>query len=587
MIQPIKSQTILDVFRKQSQLDKEMEQARLVNILSGHINTIKGAEAQYAPQMSQEELKKIQLFNMIEQAKAKYAEQNERASLQDILAGTNVKNQTARNWQLHNQYLPREKEAAIKMAEMKNQYYPVEMQDKRNKAFSYIDEKQKKIEKLTQDINNFLKKEDRAERKTNAYVDNLRAGIPLTEQRTRELETKNKYGDRQQAARTMIDENQAQYAQPMSEANLQGRQLTNQKQQITNHSLNDMLMAKLSGLKSSNIGKEIANIFAPDIAKGNIESTRLGNEGKVITNQNAYRMNEANFQGKQLDNQLTAKKLEESTINNKYLEKEKQLSQDMKESQAKYEKFKAEHAHEKLKNETMKAESYSKANSQRNLNKKNAPKIAQIQSQLNELKETGIDPANGKQLSGRQLEDQTNNYRMALDDAVVSPDDERFLSTIGMNMDLFSEINKRQIAQNYGLFAKIKMGAKNIVKPLGYNEEVLNRFDQFLNQVAPTSAESMRFAFKGSIQPSNLKKWYDQIVPKAWNNPQSALSHLIQFEKQMHDETRSRLKNVPRDGYYRQVRFRGYHLIPGDIQPEKAEELSRVAKEILAYRGLK
>ena len=96
MIQPIKSQTILDVFRKQSQLDKEMEQARLVNILSGHINTIKGAEAQYAPQMSQEELKKIQLFNMIEQAKAKYAEQNERASLQDILAGTNVKNQTAR-----------------------------------------------------------------------------------------------------------------------------------------------------------------------------------------------------------------------------------------------------------------------------------------------------------------------------------------------------------------------------------------------------------------------------------------------------------------------------------------------------------
>src|SRR5271154_4512686 len=128
-IQPIKSQTILDVFRNQSQLDKEMEQAQLANILAGHNNTIKGVEAQYAPQMSQEELKKAQLFNMIQQAKAKYAEQNEQASLQDIFAGIGVKNQNARHMGLLNQYLPREKEAAIQMSEMKNKSYPMEMED--------------------------------------------------------------------------------------------------------------------------------------------------------------------------------------------------------------------------------------------------------------------------------------------------------------------------------------------------------------------------------------------------------------------------------------------------------------------------
>lgn len=353
----VKPTNIIDLLREGSKFDKEMEQARLSNILAGHNNTIKGAEAQYAPQMSQEELKKIQLFNMIQQAKAKYAEQNEQASLQDILAGTNVKNQTARNWQLHNQYLPREKEAAIQKSEMENEYFP-----------------------------------------------------------------------------------------------------------------------------------------------------------------------------------------------------------------------------QKMENETKRSVAYGNKNTPENLKKKNAPEVARIQSQLNELKTTGIDPVTGNKLSGRQLEDQTHNYQMALDKAVTSSDDYRFLSSIGMNMDLFSEINKRQIAQNYGLFAKIKMGLKNAVKPIGYNDEVLNQFDQFLHQVAPTSAESMRFAFKGSIQPSNLKKWYDQIVPNAWNNPKSAYSKIVQFEKQMHDETRSRLKNVPRDGYFRQFRFKDYNLIPGDIE-EQGEQKTQMSSQ--------
>ena len=560
-IQPIKSQTILDVFGRQSKLDKEMEQARLANILAGYNNTIKGVEAQYAPQMSQEELRKAQLFNMIQQAKAKYAEQNERASLQDILAGTNVKNQTARNWELHNQYLPREKEAAIQMSEMKNKNYPLEMEDERRKNLSEYLKKIQETNKLKNENIEFPNKMKREQEKNQSIVDKNLASKSLSELKSAEQKIKNEFVRRQQIAQTLIGENQAQYAQPMSETALQGNKLRNQGQQISNQ-------------------------YAPQIAQGNIEGTRLGNEGKMIANRAAPQMNEANLQGKQLGNQLTEQEIKKATINNEYARKEKELEMEMSQAKAKYEKFKAENAPKELANETMKAESYAKANSSVNLNKKNAPKVAQIQTQLNELKKTHIDPINGEKLSGRALEDQINNYRMALDDAVVSPDDKRFLGTVGMNMDLFSEINKRQIAQNYGVFAKIKMGAKNVAKPLGYNDEVLNRFDQFLHQIAPTAAEGMRYAFKGSIQPSNLKKWYNQVVPNAWNNPESAYSRIVQFEKQMHDETRSRLKNVPRDGYYRQVRFENYHLIPGDIVPKNADELVNVARKIGLARGL-
>jgi len=561
-IQPIKSQTILDVFRNQSQLDKEMEQAQLANILAGHNNTIKGVEAQYAPQMSQEELKKAQLFNMIQQAKAKYAEQNEQASLQDIFAGIGVKNQNARHMGLLNQYLPREKEAAIQMSEMKNKSYPMEMEDERRKALANFFQTLQKTKKLENENTEFPNKIKREEAKNDSIVKKNLSSMSLSDLRAAKQKIENEYYNRQQAAATQIKENQAQYAQPMSAANLQGAQLKNQGQQISNQ-------------------------YAPQIAQGNIEGTRLGNEGKVIANQNAPQMNAANLQGKELGNTLTEQEIQKAQINNKYLDQEKELEMEMNKAKIKYEKFKAENAPQKLANETAKAQASKNSYSPENLRKKSAQKVSLIQSQLNDLIETGKDPVTGKQLNSRQLEDQTNNLRMALDDAVLSNVDKAFLSRIGTNMDLFSETNLKQIAQNYGVFAKIKRGVKNIAKPFGYNEKVLNEFDQFLNQLAPTSAEGMRQAFGGSIQPKATQKWYDQIVPKAWNNPASAYSSLLQFVKQLHGETRSKLKNAPRDGYYRQVRFKDYNLIPGDVIPQNAENLSKVAGDILAARGIK
>lgn len=549
----------MDVFRRQSQLDKEMEQARLANILAGYTNTIKAEEARYAPQMSQEELRKIQLANMIQQAKAKYAEQQEQASLQDVLAGIGVKNQNARHLSLLNQYLPREKEAAIAMAEMKNKSYPEEVKKKDMKLWLEIQKKQTEINKLQQEMGFAPKKDERAERIANARIASLQAGVPLTEERVKELQTKNKYGDRQQAADTLIRENQAKYAPAMSEATLLDLLLGNEGKQISNQYAQPMAEANYDNLLLRNEGQRINNQYEPEIAKGNIEKTRLGNVGQTFANKKAE-------------------------IDNEYLRQEKESNMKMQDAKLKQEQFKVDNAPQVLENETIKAMAYAKQ--AENLRQKHLSEVSRIQSQINQLKENRIDPVTGKKLNPRQQQDYIFNLRKELDKKLTIEPTKRFLEQIGTTLIVIDRLDPETISKNYGLKAQAKMLGKKFIKPLGYNDEMMNEFERFTKQTAPLIASQLRNAFVDSVQKPAAQKYLDQISPNKWKqNPVSALAYLKEFINLTRDETAGKLMGAPREGYYRQEQFKNYNLIPGDIVPENADALAKRARELLAAQG--
>lgn len=139
--------TLLDVLRQSKLHDQQVEGNEYANQLANYMAQIKQSEAQYAPQTSQENLRKLQLANMISQAEADVAPQMQGTKLQQLqaaLQGSNLYNQ---NMQMKNQFLPQEKEANLQriMAELNLRQRQAQM-PQMNKSAS-------PLAKLNQDIN--------------------------------------------------------------------------------------------------------------------------------------------------------------------------------------------------------------------------------------------------------------------------------------------------------------------------------------------------------------------------------------------------------------------------------------------------
>lgn len=104
--QPKNSQNIFDVLHEMK-TRKQFEQGNeYKNQLANYLAQIKQAEAQYAPQMAEQDLRKVQLANQMAQIEAQYAPQMAQGRLANLLGNV-------QNINLRNEYLPLEKKALI------------------------------------------------------------------------------------------------------------------------------------------------------------------------------------------------------------------------------------------------------------------------------------------------------------------------------------------------------------------------------------------------------------------------------------------------------------------------------------------
>jgi hypothetical protein len=545
MIRPMsRPMNLIDRFREQSEFGLDMEAKQLDNILNHYKGISEGVKAQYAPQMSQEELRKIQLLNAIQQIKNQFAPQREQAGLNNTLASIGVKNRQSQRLDTINQYLPHLKELALQKALMENQAFPQKQQREQTKHQYDVEKRKAEIKKLNMQNEFAPTKQESDLQKAEAYIKSMFAGIPFKEQQAIGQWLKNE-------------------ASPeMNAAKLKNTQLGNEKKEIENKYLPLEKQAN-TGIKQSKAQ------YAPQTDEANLKRIQSGNE-------------------------LTAKKIEKAGVENNYLEREKELKYKMDTIKKEMEELKKEQLPQKLENETTRANAQANYNSPENLKKRYSQKTQKISAAIDEIEKTGLDPVTGQPLTERQKTDKTRDLQMALDKELVSPEDQRFLGTIGTTMALYKKLDLPAISKHYGGWSFAKRTGQRFLGPLGYNDKKLNEFDKFINQIANTQTEGMRKAFSGSVQPTATKKWRDQIVPKMWSSPEAALAFLHGCGDILDEELASKLKNAPRQGYYRQVRFRG--VIPGDNNPQKSNtsqnltpeqkaSLSKAASELLASSG--